>query len=198
MPIVEPNVIRCAFKFRQGTDERVMVTHWQDQNPPVTSQDLIDLGAQMEEWWDNVGKQCSHVSLCLTDITLTDLTTETGAVHTHLVSPQICGAYGGGSAASGHTTSTVSWRTAARGPQGRGRNYWPGLSDDATNDDSTITSTMVLRLAVAAANLVFGYNPPSIFIGVLSRVHSIFRLANDIVIENVIDSQRRRLPKRGR
>lgn len=116
-------------------------------------------------------------------------------------------AAGGGSADSlpSNVALCISKRTAARGRSFRGRNYIAGIPLDArsgTNElDSGFTSGVVDAIeAVLAAGADDGWTPT-----VISRFHNkaprttavVTPVTSVIVVDNTMDSQRRRLPGRG-
>jgi len=166
----------------------------------------------VESWWiDNVAPLCS-ASLSLVELVATDLTTATG--------PQVTVAPVGGDpgglgqpALPNNVTLSVSFRTANRGRSFRGRNYFPVLSEGQVTDN-TVTAGVVTAIQDAYAAILTDVNgglPPvtwvvvSRFSGIDSNGDPIPRVAGIstpvttvVIVDPIIDSQRRRLPGRGR
>lgn len=99
---------------------------------------------------------------------------------------------------------TVQFKTALRGRSYRGRNYWPALTDGVVVNNEVTAAHVDAIVAVYTA-----------FLGVVAAGWTwvvISRFTNNaprnegvtvpvqtaLVVDNIVDSQRRRLPKRGR
>jgi len=197
MPFVPiPNTARAVMRFQQFTEERQTVLHYRKDAGQHTLADLIDICNNLSSWWDDVGRFAASSSLALFEIIATDISVEGGAQNTQPVSPAVAGTQAG-PVSPGNVTSTLSWRTALTGRSRRGRTFWPGFRDDMTNDDGTIATFQMALLAAAGANLLFGYTVPGQTLAVASKVLGLSTPILRVVTENIADSQRRRLPKRG-
>jgi hypothetical protein len=97
-----------------------------------------------------------------------------------------------------NVTSTISWRTGLAGRKYRGRIYIPPITEASTNADDTIGSTTVTALAAAASDLLTKLATAALELVVFHGETSTFTKVITFVIENILDSQRRRLPGRGR
>lgn len=112
-----------------------------------------------------------------------------------------------GEAMPNNVTMSVSFQTGLSGRSHRGRNYVPGLSDSIV-DGNIIDSSWAASIATAYQGLVF----PSEFVpdgwvwviisrqqdGVVPAEALFFEVVLATAIDLVVDSQRRRLPGRGR
>lgn len=136
---------------------------------------------------------------------VTDLTTATSGVVERLLAVS----QNGGSAAAplpNGTSLAIKFLTGGRGRSSRGRNYIVGLGEDQVNGN--FVSPTVAQAYVAAYNLlnVPANLPTGVFWVVVSRhLNKLPRttgIAQDVtgaaITDTIIDSQRRRLPGRGR
>jgi len=97
-----------------------------------------------------------------------------------------------------NVTVTMSWRTGLAGRKYRGRTYVPGLTEDQTNTDDTINSTVVSELAAAAQALLLAIASTTADFIIWHASTNTFTKVITFVIDFILDSQRRRLPGRGR
>jgi len=170
--------------------------HFKALPGPVDLALLQQLAQDLEDWWNGPGRAAVHSTLALFEIVCTDISVPNGAQYTLPIIPPNPGVQGN-RASPGNVTSTVSLRTAKTGRKYRGRTYVPGYSEDATNDDGTITSQQVIHLISWGANLLFGFIRNPWYLAIASGVTQLAEPVIATVVENVCDSQRRRLPKRG-
>lgn len=191
-----PGTMRCVLHFQQFTDERQTVIHVKKDSGDPVGTDLRDVAQALADWWEAVGNQGVSNTLALYQVTVTAIHVANGSQFILPVTPPIYGT-GTDSPEPGNVTSTISWRSAITGRTGRGRTYYPGYTDTDTNPDGSVTSAKVFRLAIAAANLLFGSLPSGMRLAIRSGVDAVARIAESAVVEAVLDSQRRRLPKRG-
>ena len=102
-------------------------------------------------------------------------------------------------------TAAIRWVTGFRGRSYRGRTYHIGLTEDQVQGN-TITSETVTALQVAYGELMsLPVDVGPAVMCICSRVsHGVERTVGvatpvlNVVVDNVVDSQRRRLPGRGR
>jgi hypothetical protein len=98
-----------------------------------------------------------------------------------------------------NVTLATSWRTGLAGRKYRGRNYFPAIREDAVTPDDRINTAMVTALTGIAAQYLLaiagaGSFEPVVFHKFDNSVTAI----TQFVIDAILDSQRRRLPGRGR
>jgi hypothetical protein len=95
-----------------------------------------------------------------------------------------------------NVTLSCSLRAGLAGRAYRGRIYWPGFVVTDTNIDDTVASARLAGISNAIVGLLVAFasgTTPVIF----HRNDNLFSTIIGTVMENVLDSQRRRLPKRG-
>jgi len=97
-----------------------------------------------------------------------------------------------------NSASVLSWKTPYADRKRRGRTYWYG-NTEAQMTGSTISSVYVLALTAIGTALMAFTNSGGIGVefAVFSRVGNFITRINNFVIDNIADSQRRRLPQRG-
>jgi hypothetical protein len=97
-----------------------------------------------------------------------------------------------------NVTLTMSWRTGLAGKKYRGRDYIPGIiSNDSTQDDH-VGSALAAILAVAAQAYTASWIGTAFRDVIFHRADNTITPVISWVIDTIIDSQRRRLPARGR
>jgi len=191
-----PLVVKVAMVFRADTRHFVNTLHVQD----ASGWDLASmeaLAAEVVDWWnDNYKDACSNqVNLEQVQVRLLDPSNPLAVDYT-------TGLPITGNRSSIHepynVTTTISWRTGLAGRKYRGRIYVPGLTEDETNTDDTIASFVVTILAAAAQSLITRIGALTHNLVVFHVLTNTFTEITSYVIENILDSQRRRLPGRGR
>jgi hypothetical protein len=194
-PVVIPNTARAAIRMQVGGRQRVNVLHFNKAGGFSTS-DLNTLNTELMTWWQTFMRPQLSTLISLVDITSTNLH---DAVQEQDVQPCLsnCAGQNAGEPEPGNVTFTTSWRTDVVGRRYRGRSYWPGMVNTNTNNDDTVVSTLLTAAAVAAGNLIFGSISNGAALAIASRVLLSSRVVTGFVLENILDSQRRRLPGRG-
>jgi hypothetical protein len=151
-----------------------------------------------------------HTTIALVRLVGTLLTAVDSFSTILVVTPPIGGSVGGTVLPNG-TAYTVTFNTAARGRSNRGRNYIAGLNTAAMVDGNHVTGDFrvallayfdAIRLAALDASL--RWVVVSRFSGVdgdgkpIPRVTGVtHNITSASTFDNVVDSQRRRLPGRG-
>lgn len=165
---------------------------------------MATLGAALVTWWTDFIAPGVSEQLLLTGINLTDLSTPTSPGVFVPVVPSVPGE-GTSPAEPNNVALCVSFRTQFRGRSARGRNYVVGLQNsqvtnshiDAGVGDFFITAYQQLQ---GAGDFVAGlqWGVLSRFSGGDPRTTALFRPITAVtVVDNTLDSQRRRLPGRG-
>lgn len=172
---------------------------------------LTGLASNMRDWWaadysDLVSNQCT-----LNEVVVTDLTTESSG-QSVIAGGGINGIQTAARVAN-NVTATVSFRTGARGRSFRGRNYIAGLTTFAFDDANHLTEDFVADMIAQYGNIITAILPAgqtwvvfSRFSGIdptthrpIPRVAGVATAVTTVtVVDNIADSQRRRLPGRGR
>jgi len=159
-------------------------------------------GALDAAWWASMRVQYSG-SLVHQSTYIVDLSSQTGPI---AVFPQFDDPAGAaaGSAVPSNAALCITHRTASRGRSFRGRTYMSGIAKSVV-DNSEVSTGVVSDIVNAFNELRVALAADDINFAVVSRYEN--KLPRDIGIatyvtlsearDNVVDSQRRRLPGRG-
>lgn len=210
MPFVPvTNTVMVEIRMRLDA-QRIENTVYFKKATAWSAGDLVTLGNSMLTWWAANYAPFVSSAVTLNEIYISDLTSSTGLVQsTPAPTPHPAGDRAAASLPN-NVAITVSFRSGSRGRSARGRNYISGLSEDAvvlnTVDAAVITDIengYNLLADVASDNTCF-WVIVSRFSGVDVDGHPIPRVAGAtfdiltvLVVDAIIDSQRRRLPTRG-
>jgi len=203
MPFIPaPNVgqFNLLFSLDGQTVENVFHSRFASA-PDVTTLGLV--GLAYKDWWvDNMAPILSP-DISLVQVVAVDLTTDSGATATVITDLPHAGS-NGESAVPNNVALCVSLRTANRGRSFRGRSYVAGLGESSVTV-SRVNTILVGQIVSAYNELITtlqGIDAPLV---VVSKFHD--RAARTeavstavetaLCIDNVVDSQRRRLPGRG-
>lgn len=197
MPFVPiARVIRVVMRFTRDTRELQHVFHVQAAST-VTLADLIAAANACRDWWANTYRTQATSQVCLYSVVATDMSVQGGMQYTANISPAVCGA-SAAAPTSANVTGTISWRTGRTGRRYRGRTYAVGFTEPSVNDTDTMIGQLVSDLASAAADWILRILAANLNPVVASFTYATAEPILSAVIENVVDSMRRRLPKRGR
>lgn len=175
-------------------------------NPTVT--DLQAMAAIFVSWWNTNMKAKVRAETVLTAIKATDISSQTGPSITTAAGLPLTGTFASGGPIANSNTVAVKWLTDFRGRSFRGRTYHVGLhaSSLVTNAQS-ITTTEVTNLqtaynalvtAVAAYATGTHLTVVSFVTGGVNRAQGLPSTITTCQIDATLDSQRRRLPGRGK
>lgn len=210
MPFV-PVLNTVLAEMRMSLDgQQVENTLWFEAAAAPTPADMTSLADLLINWWvANYAPQAS-VNLQLVEVVISDQTTATSAQVSMAPEEPALGTIVS-DALPNNVSLTVSFRTALRGRSFRGRNYVVGIPESAAAL-SHLGGAYVAGWVVAYETLLslidtdgtFDWVVVSKFSGVDVNGDPIPRVAgvttpvtNVVVVDDVVDSQRRRLPGRG-
>lgn len=197
------NTVQVEMRYIQDLQEVENVLYFRNDNG-VTTANLIALLDYLFDWYDDFIRPLQATTVLLREIYGFDLTTQTGTSYTRVSSPPVAGG-DAGPALPNNVTIAIWFRGIPRGRSYRGRNYFIGLTEgDVTNN--TISSLKSTPIQDAYTNLrdgvdVTGYQwvVVSRYSGNLPRPNAVVTPVASLGFANfTVDSQRRRLPGRGR
>lgn len=205
MPYVPaPNVVQAELRYLYSIQKLENVIYFVG-SAGITTTLMTTLGNNLINWWNVNFKPLVSTQLSLSEVYLTDLTTQTSptvSVVTGLPSAGV----DGGEPMPFNVAYCISFRTAGRGRSARGRNYVTGMTENDVSGNSIVGSFR--DAAVAAYNLLVGAGTFTAGLQwcVVSRIHDnapravalVQPITSVVTIDLVVDSQRRRLPGRGR
>lgn len=198
MPANNPNVARVVMRFLRDTREQINTFHVTKSPPaPLAIADLASIVGEFYTWWQQDRRNTEWNQSTLLDITATKLDPNDPIQHVMNVSEQ-------GQEASvpsaGNVSASVSARTGLAGRKFRGRNYHTHMPEAYVSNADLISQIWVFALGVCYQGLLTLLSNSTF--GPFQRV--IFHLSTNTftpvittIVENVVDSMRRRLPKRG-
>lgn len=202
-PPNNPSVVKISLIFAHDTRQYVNTLHV-SKAPAWSLADLSELGVAVLAWYNTFYKLALTAGVALTTIQMRVLDPALPLALDMPVSPPSAGTRIG-TMEAGNVTSTMSWRSGLAGRAFRGRSYIPGMPEPDVTADDRIASVLVSILANAAQQWVFGALPILVSSGIFHRpgvvphpLDNVFTPLVTYVIENILDSQRRRLPGRGR
>lgn len=192
-----PRGIEVACKFTQNGVPIVNVFNI-DAGHAVTITDLQDVAGVFATWWDTVAYLYFHSSLLFDEFVVKDISVENGqqvvvSGPTHTAGNQ------GGDAAGANVALCTTWKTDFTGRSFRGRTYWGGLPQAYLQTAQVFTSSALTNIGAVAAGLKdlledAGYTLSvlSRYANLLQRVLGLLTQITTIVLDNKVDSQRRR------
>lgn len=201
MPFVPfPTTVMAELLYTQ--DGQLMEnTLYFDVGATPTQSNLEVLASELADWWDtNVRANVSN-TVTLRAIRVTSLASDTSPVFELPV-----GLAGGGTspAMPNNVTAAIKFLTGARGRSARGRNYLVGLMDEAVLGN-TLHATTITNYLNAYDELRDGtvittgtWVVASRFTNGAERTTGAVQEVTAVAFtDNIVDSQRRRLPGRG-
>jgi len=194
----------------QLANQKVENTLWVENASAWDGDSLTELATEVQAWWTTSYAPIATASVILREIVCTDMTSLTGATGSvggdDAVGSQI------GGTLPGNCSLAVSFRTALRGRSFRGRNYVVGIPIEEMSSIDQVTGAYLGLCKTAYEDFLsvisaaeWTWVIASRFSGVDPDTHDpIPRVAGVttpvttvIVVDTVIDSQRRRLTGRG-
>lgn len=186
-------------------DQLVENTLYFKPTPDSEAGTPIALAADLLVWWTVSMAPALSDNTFLREIYVTDLTTATSGAATQ---PAPAPApHGGrtGAPSPNNVSLAVSFRTAQRGRSFRGRNYIAGINEPDTewNQISATLEGLILagynELLSAPFSTDWQWGVVSRFANKAPRAAGVFTPITAVtIVDRTIDSQRRRLPSRGR
>jgi len=162
-----------------------------------TEANLTDIAEAVIDWF-NAHSVGWHTSYTLSNVTVTDVSTEDSVQV--VVSPATGGVgTGGGTAAAANAAAVVSWRTGRIGRSFRGRTYFGAMGAAQLSNAQTLDPASVTFYADLGSDLIDALTAISSTLVVVSRVAAgvvrTVALVTEIVsiiVDAKVDSQRRR------
>lgn len=148
------------------------------------------------DWWTALYKTASWNGVSLTEIQARVLDPSFPLALDFNVTPAIPGTQSG-TVSSGQDTLAVSERTGLAGRNQRGRFYAVGLTDNLKTTQDSLTSPAVTLFSSIGAGLLTRLAAAVMELVIFHRADNTATLIISTLVENLVDSQRRRLASRG-
>jgi hypothetical protein len=192
-----PNGVEIVLNGVQNGIPIVNVFNVIDVTTPTIAR-LTTIATTVKTWWDASMAPILNTSYVLQSIKVTALTAATGPQFIQTYSSGNQGTNSGGEAAA-NAAAVISWRTASIGRSFRGRTYVGALSEGEIDSAQTIATATQTALLSMGTSLITALAGISCVLAVLSRyaakvlrVTGILTEIISVVVDNKVDSQRRR------
>lgn len=197
--IALPNGIKIEIKMRKN-GAPVINVEWGIVNVSITSELLQDVAQAVRGWWNTEMKPLMAASLTLEEIVVTQWDTAEGWQEVYVESPPLAGTATGGDLPS-NVAAVTTFLTGMTGRSNRGRVYNCGLTD-AQVTGNTIGGAYLVAMLVAwnefdatLESLSCDHVVASFVTEGAPREVGVATLINNYSMNNVIDTQRRRIPQ---
>jgi len=205
MPFIPaPNTLQARMRYNWGV-QLIENTLYFEGSAGVSVALANSLGAALVSWWNTNFKPITSNLMALDQVYITDLTADNSFTVPYSTGLPLTGT-NATEALPFNCALCISFRTANRGRSGRGRNYVAGLTE-AQQAASVVAAATRLSIVTAYQALVgAGTFVPGLGFSVVSRFHNglpraqclVQPITNVLAVDDILDSQRRRLPGRGR
>lgn len=198
--------VNCAQVEIRATyfGQQVENTLYFENEASFTTADMIALGEAVSDWWvDEVLTAGLSNQVALREVYVTNLTTVSSPTTTVLLNT---GAVGSNSSPGlpGNVSIVISFRTEQRGRSSRGRNYLFGLTESLVAGNQVDVGSLE-TFRTGYVSLIGAILPAGWTWVVLSRYTNnaprvtglMIPITAVVVVDNNVDSQRRRLTGRG-
>ena len=195
--------VKVALHFLWNSQQCINTLWYQNIAPgSYTAQQRIDLTTELLAWWNNHAKLNLSADISLQAIEVINQESASAPSTLTVYSPVIPGV--GSASTPLNVALCISFRTALRGRNFRGRNYVGGVPIAAMVDRGTFAVSNVGSIATACfklsdpAIITKGFQKiASHFVNKLPRPTALLTSVNAVVGETLADSSRRRLIGRG-
>lgn len=195
------NTVRVAMEFTQSGQVLVNVYHVSKSSPIITA-DMTAIAGIFRDWWIGTQRQYHNVNMGLTNVSVVNLTTQFSPGIELPVVPTSAGTVAG-DALPLNCALVVEKITALRGRPYRGRVYLGGFTE-SDQSGSIWGASLVTNCVASLQSLEDEIELGGYEMVVASRQENNVVRTNGVVTaitgftaNNVVDSQRRRLPGRG-
>jgi len=203
MPFVPfPNTVKAEQVFLWDNQVVENVFHF-EKDSAWSTVDMQDLAASLIDNWNDFWKANMATTLSMTTIKVTDLSSEFAPGIEYTTGLPLAGTSGGASMPNSVCVA-VTWLTALRGRSYRGRTFHIGLLETQILDNQITVAAQGL-LTLYYSTFITTINPTGAQLVVASRIEGgverVTGLTTPVIglkIDRVVDTQRRRLPGRGR
>lgn len=196
-----PNGIKVELKFTMGGELMVNVFHVTSVNPLITA-NLTDVCIAILSAWNDNMKPLQGAGVSLQEIVATDVSEEDGEQLVYVTGLPTAGT-ATGDLLPANVAVVSSNKSVYTGRSRRGRTYWGGFTEPNMAGSVPVTAVLTGILgfnndfvtALDGADLVWGV--ASYVSEGTPRVTALFTPFTAFTVDQVSDSQRRRLPGRG-
>lgn len=201
--IPTPKTIQVELMYLWDSQTVQTVLHY-DAADAIAPTEYPNIGAQIVSLWNANLKGCITTGVSLTQVKITDMASEFGPSLSYGTGLPIAATLTGPSLPN-NCALCVTKRTILRGRSYRGRIYHPGLGEPDVTANTVSAARVNTILAAYEALRVVTANSIVYYMCVVSKVgdgvpraEGIPTRVQSFTTDGLVDSQRRRLPGRGR
>lgn len=200
-----PDTAQFRMQFTLNTEQCENVFHCKSEDA-WDSTKLNLVAGTFGNWWISEMRGLAHTGLTLRRVIGTDISVEGGDSVEWNEGLPVAGTGGSGAGLPNNCTLAVKWGTGHAGRGFRGRTFHMGLSSGQLSAPNTVDSTVLnniregydaLRTALDNVVLNCEFSVVSRYYNGAIRMPALATPITGVSIENILDSQRRRLPGRG-
>lgn len=195
-PPNNPSVARVAFVGNRDTRQWVNTFHVAKPSGSLLAADLGAIASQMRDFWDNY--RAALAQSVLLDVIQVRKLDPNNPLALDYTTGLPTGGLRAGQPAPANVSLALSERTGLAGRKYRGRFYAPGLSVSDLTSDDRIASPLVSLMSSILAQYIAQWASTAFVPVIFHRFDNTYTQVLTYVLESILDSQRRRLPARGR
>jgi len=198
-------VYRAVMNYTYDGQECANVLHFTHAEMPAPATPA-DMGASLVAWWSANMRLRVPATLVLRSVTVTDLTAGGAPALEHATGLPLAGTNASAQLPN-NATVAMSLRTGIRGRSFRGRLYHLGLTEADVTNNALVAANLTnlvgaYQLLVGLDSAALGANYAlvilSYFANKAMRATPVATPVVTVTSDGIVDSQRRRLPGRGR
>lgn len=186
---------RVALRAARDTRDFINTFHFaRTDNAVLGAADLANIGTVVADWWLNSYRTAFPNVVVGQDITTTKQDPSDPLQNiTYIAAP----GSRAGTILPGDVTAAVSWRTGLAGRKFRGRFYDFGMSQGDNNSNDSMTGGYIAILTAIGQYLINHAATAAIKLIIFHRSDNTYTDVTSLVVDQLIDSMRRRLAGRG-
>lgn len=194
-----PDGIKIEIKYRKN-GALVVNVMWGTTSATVDLTFLQNVAEAVQTWWTSIRDDQCATSIALEEVVATDVSVADGLQYVNVVTPAASGTNAGADLPS-NVAAVVSLYTGYAGRSFRGRQYWCGLPDTALSGNTIQAAYLAVMVAdmgeLITALQAEGCNPvvASFQHNGAPRATGLATIIDTWGANNVVDTQRRRIPK---
>jgi len=196
MPPDNPAVVLVRLLFSRDTRQFINTFHVARVSA-WTVPAMNTLAGLFSDWWNNNYRALAWTGVALTQVQVRLYDPDNPLAVDLTLGTPIPGTVGSAPDPASATLS-VGWRTGLAGRKFRGRFYTVGMVEAQSADNDTVISSYVTTAGTAASALIANLVAASFSLVIFHRVDNTFTAVLSTIVENLVDSQRRRLAGQGR
>jgi hypothetical protein len=202
MPFVPaPNIIQAEMRCTrdgQKIENRVMI----DNLAVVDAGSLLEVATLVWDWWELTYAPLLPTTVTLNEVVTTDMSAIDGPQFTYAPDATTTGGIDGASLPN-EVSLCVSLRSGNRGRSARGRFFFVGIPNTAMANTNNVSPTFAGNAASALQTLVNSIDTSGRLLVIVSYVSEgvprvggpvYYPVLSAVVVDTIVDSQRRRKP----